>query len=49
MNQLITLQIVNWIGCGLSILVVLARIYARVFIVKKAGIDDVFIVMALVS
>lgn len=49
MNQLVTLQIVNWVGCGLSILVVLARIYARVFLVKKAGVDDVFMVMALVS
>ncbi|KAF3933723.1 hypothetical protein ABW19_dt0204669 [Dactylella cylindrospora] len=44
-----SMYIIDAVFFGLALFMVLARIYTRAFIVKKFGIDDWFIVLALIS
>jgi hypothetical protein len=44
-----TLVIVNAVFIALTIFVVFARLYTRCFINRWFGVDDIFIVLALVS
>jgi hypothetical protein len=44
-----TLYIVNGILIGITIFVVLLRLYTRIFIKRWVGADDVFIVIATVG
>ena len=39
----------SWIGVGIAVLVVTARIYTRVKIVRRLSLDDYLMVAALVS
>jgi len=40
---------VIWLGAGLSLILVLLRVFARARIVKKIGLDDHIMVVAMVS
>lgn len=40
---------VAWVFAGISILIVAARFYVRIWIVRKLGIDDYIILLTLVS
>lgn len=39
----------TWIGCSISLIVVALRMFTRTVIVRHVGLDDVFIVVTLVS
>ena len=42
------LNVVNWIFTGLAIVVVGARMFTRIVVVKQIGIDDALMFIALV-
>jgi len=48
-NQGPMINAVIWLGAGLSLILVLLRVFARARIVKKIGLDDHIMVVAMVS
>jgi len=40
---------VIWLGAGLALILVLLRVFTRARIVKKVGLDDHIMVVAMVS
>lgn len=44
-----TLNVVNWIGAGLSTGVFAIRAWTRLFIVRSIGLDDFFMLLSLVG
>ncbi|KAI0179444.1 hypothetical protein GGR52DRAFT_536229 [Hypoxylon sp. FL1284] len=44
-----TLNVVNWVGAGLSTVVLALRAWTRVFIVRSIGLDDLFMLLSLLA
>lgn len=40
---------VVWVGAGIALVLVLLRLYTRIIIVRKLGMDDHIMVLATVS
>ena len=40
---------VNWVECGLAVLIVAIRMYTRAHLIHNVGLDDWAMVLALVS
>ncbi|TRX98019.1 hypothetical protein FHL15_001229 [Xylaria flabelliformis] len=45
----VALNIVNWVGVGLSTVVFIVRAYTRVFIARSIGLDDLFMLLSLLA
>ncbi|KAJ8117930.1 hypothetical protein OPT61_g972 [Boeremia exigua] len=43
------LNLVGWVLCSVSVVVVGARCYCRLFLIRNFGLDDMFMVLALAS